>query len=94
MLGDQFFCRCFWNRLPSQMREYSLAAHDCLGCRGVTRVDFRYSSSKEEKLVCLEVNTQPGMTKKSLLPELAEYSGISFHELVDWIICDASYNRY
>tara|TARA_B100001939_G_scaffold346633_1_gene365883 strand:+ start:405 stop:1319 length:915 start_codon:yes stop_codon:yes gene_type:complete len=77
-----------------QMREYSLAAHDCLGCRGVTRVDFRYSSSKEEKLVCLEVNTQPGMTKKSLLPELAEYSGISFHELVDWIICDASYNRY
>ncbi len=77
-----------------QMREYSLAAHDCLGCRGVTRVDFRYSSSKEEKLVCLEVNTQPGMTKKSLLPELAECSGISFHELVEWIIRDASCNRY
>ena len=77
-----------------RMREYSLAAHDCLGCRGVTRVDFRYSSSRDEKLVCLEVNTQPGMTKKSLLPELAEYSGISFHELVEWIIRDASCNRY
>ena len=77
-----------------KMREYSLAAHECLGCRGVTRVDFRYSPSRDEKLVCLEVNTQPGMTKKSLLPELAEYSGISFHELVEWIICDASYNRY
>ena len=77
-----------------KMREYSLAAHDCLGCRGVTRVDFRYSSSRDEKLVCLEVNTQPGMTKKSLLPELAEYSGISFHELVEWIIRDASCNRY
>ena len=77
-----------------KMREYSLAAHECLGCRGVTRVDFRYSPSRDEKLVCLEVNTQPGMTKKSLLPELAEYSGISFHELVEWIICDASCNRY
>ncbi|MEC7671390.1 MAG: D-alanine--D-alanine ligase [Pseudomonadota bacterium] len=76
-----------------RMREYSLAAHDCLGCRGVTRVDFRYSSSRDEKLVCLEVNTQPGMTKKSLLPELAECSGISFHELIEWIICDASCNR-
>ncbi len=76
-----------------KMREYSLAAHDCLGCRGVTRVDFRYSSLRDEKLVCLEVNTQPGMTKKSLLPELAECSGISFHELIEWIICDASCNR-
>ena len=76
-----------------KMREYSLAAHDCLGCRGVTRVDFRYSSLRDEKLVCLEVNTQPGMTKKSLLPELAECSGISFQELIEWIICDASCNR-
>jgi len=76
-----------------KMREYSLAAHDCLGCRGVTRVDFRYSPLRDEKLVCLEVNTQPGMTKKSLLPELAECSGISFHELIEWIICDASCNR-
>ena len=69
-----------------QMREYSLAAHDCLGCRGVTRVDFRYSSSKEEKLVCLEVNTQPGMTPTSLVPEQASYANISFENLVVWLV--------
>ncbi len=77
-----------------KMREYALEAHNCLGCSGVTRVDFRYSMSAEEKLICLEVNTQPGMTEKSLLPELANYSGISFNDLVEWIICDASCNRY
>ncbi len=77
-----------------KMREYALKAHNCLGCRGVSRVDFRYGiEDQEEKLVCLEVNTQPGMTEKSLLPELAEYSGISFDQLVDWIICDASSKR-
>ena len=77
-----------------KMREYAIKAHNCLGCRGVSRVDFRYGiEDQEEKLVCLEVNTQPGMTEKSLLPELAEYSGISFDQLVDWIICDASSKR-
>ncbi len=77
-----------------KMREYALEAHDCLGCRGVTRVDFRYAASGNGKLICLEVNTQPGMTKKSLLPELAKYSGISFNELVEWIISDASCGKY
>ena len=77
-----------------RMREYALKAHNCLGCRGVSRVDFRYGiDDRGEKLVCLEVNTQPGMTEKSLLPELAEYSGISFDQLVDWIIYDASLKR-
>ena len=77
-----------------KMREYALKAHNCLGCRGVSRVDFRYGiDDQDEKLVCLEVNTQPGMTEKSLLPELAEYSGMSFDQLVDWIICDASSKR-
>ena len=76
------------------MREYALKAHNCLGCRGVSRVDFRYGiGDQDEKLVCLEINTQPGMTEKSLLPELAEYSGMSFDQLVDWIICDASSKR-
>ena len=75
------------------MREYALEAHNCLGCRGVTRVDFRYKEHGDEKLICLEVNTQPGMTRKSLLPELASYSGITFNQLVEWIISDASCNR-
>jgi len=77
----------------NKMREYALEAHNCLGCRGVTRVDFRYGACGDEKLICLEVNTQPGMTRKSLLPELASYSGISFNQLVEWIISDASCNR-
>jgi len=65
-----------------------------LGCRGVTRSDFRYNETdKFNKIYILEVNTQPGMTSLSLVPEIANYYGISFNELVKWIINDASINR-
>jgi D-alanine-D-alanine ligase len=72
----------------------ALQAHNTLGCRGVTRSDFRYNESdKVNKIYILEVNTQPGMTNLSLVPEIANYYGISFNELVKWIINDASINR-
>ena len=65
-------------------------AHDALGCRGVSRADFRYDG---EQLFILEVNTQPGMTPTSLVPEQALHVGISFEELVSWMVenaeCDA-----
>ncbi len=76
-----------------EVRKLSLAAHHALGCRGVSRADFRYDESVEGGLVCLEVNTQPGMTETSLVPELAAHAGISFDELVRWMVEDASLNR-
>jgi D-alanine-D-alanine ligase len=78
-----------------QVRRLSLAAHRALGCRGVSRADFRYDERIEGMggLVCLEVNTQPGMTETSLVPELAAHAGITFDELVRWMIEDASLNR-
>ncbi|MGE5536770.1 MAG: D-alanine--D-alanine ligase, partial [Acidobacteriota bacterium] len=77
------------------VRRLSLAAHYALGCRGVTRADFRYDDARpgSEGLYCLEVNTQPGMTETSLVPEMAMYAGISFEELVRWMVEDASLNR-
>ena len=78
-----------------EARRLALLAHHALGCRGVTRADFRYDdrSSGTEGLVCLEVNTQPGMTETSLVPELALHAGMSFDELVRWMVEDASLNR-
>jgi D-alanine-D-alanine ligase len=76
-----------------QVRKLSLAAHCALGCRGVSRADFRYDESVEGGLVCLEVNTQPGMTETSLVPEMAAHAGISFDDLVRWMVEDASLNR-
>ena len=78
-----------------QARRLALAAHRALGCRGVSRADFRYDDRIEGTggLVCLEVNTQPGMTETSLVPELAAHAGISFDELVKWMVEDASLNR-
>ncbi|MFZ1148640.1 MAG: D-alanine--D-alanine ligase [Xanthobacteraceae bacterium] len=76
-----------------EVRRLALAAHDALGCRGVSRADFRYDDRGTGKLVCLEVNTQPGMTETSLVPELAAYAGITFDELVQWMVEDASTNR-
>ena len=74
--------------------DMALEAHNILGCRGVTRSDFRYNESdKVNNIYILEVNTQPGMTNLSLVPEIANYHGISFNELVKWIINDASINR-
>jgi D-alanine-D-alanine ligase len=78
-----------------QARRLAVAAHRALGCRGVSRADFRYDDRIEGTggLVCLEVNTQPGMTETSLVPELAAHAGISFDELVKWMVEDASLNR-
>jgi D-alanine-D-alanine ligase len=78
-----------------EVRRLALAAHRALGCRGVSRGDFRYDDKIEGTagLFCLEVNTQPGMTETSLVPELAAYAGKSFEELVRWMIEDASLDR-
>jgi D-alanine-D-alanine ligase len=76
-----------------EVRRLALAAHNALGCRGVSRADFRYDDRGTGELVCLEVNTQPGMTETSLVPELAAYAGITFDELVQWMVEDASINR-
>jgi D-alanine-D-alanine ligase len=77
------------------VRQYTLKAHQALGCRGVSRADFRYDDTPggTGELICLEVNTQPGMTGTSLVPELAQYAGWSFGELVRWIVEDASCER-
>ena len=78
-----------------EVRRLALKAHCALGCRGVSRADFRYDdrSGGTEGLVCLEVNTQPGMTETSLVPELAAHAGMTFDELVRWMVEDASLNR-
>ena len=65
----------------------ALKAHKLIGCKGVTRSDFKY---KNEKFYLLEINTQPGMTKLSLVPEIAAYKGINFIELLEWILKDAT----
>ena len=65
-------------------------AHKVIGCRGVTRSDFKFYKGK---FYLLEINTQPGMTKLSLVPEIAGYEGISFIKLIEWILKDASINR-
>jgi D-alanine-D-alanine ligase len=76
-----------------EARRLASAAHSALGCRGVSRADFRYDDKGTGELVCLEINTQPGMTETSLVPELAAYAGITFDELVRWMVEDASLNR-
>ena len=68
----------------------SVSAHRALGCRGVSRADLRYDG---ERLFMLEVNTQPGMTPTSLVPEQAEHAGISFPQLVAWMVENAEYDR-
>ena len=65
-------------------------AHELIGCKGVTRSDFKFYNGK---FYLLEINTQPGMTKLSLVPEIANYIGISFIQLIEWILKDASINR-
>jgi D-alanine-D-alanine ligase len=78
-----------------QVQQLALTAHQSLGCRGVSRADFRYDDRPDGTgdLVCLEVNTQPGMTQTSLVPELAAHAGYSFGELVRWMVEDASCDR-
>jgi D-alanine-D-alanine ligase len=82
-------------KIYHEVQELALRAHRALGCRGVSRADFRFDDSKGEagELVCLEVNTQPGMTETSLVPEMAAHAGLSFGELVEWMVEDASCDR-
>ena len=65
----------------------AMKAHKIIGCRGVTRSDFKFHN---KKFYLLEINTQPGMTKLSLVPEIAAYRGMSFLKLIEWILKDAS----
>ena len=72
----------------------SIIAHDALGCRGVTRTDFRYDDTgRKHRLIALETNTQPGMTPTSLVPEQAAHTGMSYAKLCRWIVEDASCDR-
>jgi len=75
-----------------KIQEQAVMAHDALGCRGVSRSDFRYDD-ESGTLIWMEVNTQPGMTETSLVPELAAHAGLSFGELVRWMVEDASLDR-
>jgi D-alanine-D-alanine ligase len=75
------------------IEKMAVDAHRAIGCRGVSRSDFRYDDKGSGEVIWLEVNTQPGMTPTSLVPELANHAGMSFAELVDWIVKDASCGR-
>ena len=68
----------------------ALKGHQLLGCKGVTRSDFKFY---KKKFYLLETNTQPGMTKLSLVPEIANFAGMKFIDLIEWILKDASTNR-
>jgi D-alanine-D-alanine ligase len=74
----------------NEVLNIALKAHKNIGCRGVTRSDFKFYKNK---FYLLEINTQPGMTKLSLVPEIASYQGISFYKLINWILKDASTKR-
>jgi D-alanine-D-alanine ligase len=82
-------------KIYDKVQKMALKAHAALGCRGVSRSDFRYNdqAGPDGELVCLEINTQPGMTETSLVPEQARHAGHSFEELVAWMVEDASCNR-
>jgi D-alanine-D-alanine ligase len=82
-------------KIYDKVQQFSLAAHAALGCRGLTRCDFRYNDAAGEdgELVLLEINTQPGMTEVSLAPEQAAHAGHTYEELVSWLVEDASCNR-
>ncbi len=70
--------------------DIAVQAHRCLGCRGVSRADMRYDG---KNFYLLEINTQPGMTETSLVPEQAAHSGISFNDLVSWMVENAEYDQ-
>ncbi|MEQ1950388.1 D-alanine--D-alanine ligase [Mesorhizobium sp. CN2-181] len=78
-----------------KIQTLSLKAHQAIGCRGVSRSDFRYDDRHSEngEVVWLEINTQPGMTPTSLVPEIAAEAGHSFGELLSWMVEDASCSR-
>jgi D-alanine-D-alanine ligase len=73
------------DEITNQAKDIALAAHRALGCRGATRADLRYDDTTG-RLVLLEVNTQPGMTATSLLPEQARHAGLDFPALCAWMV--------
>ncbi len=74
--------------------DYAVRAHQALGCRGISRTDYRWDESRGlEGLIILEVNTQPGMTPTSLAPEQAAHAGMSFGAFCAWLVEDASCDR-
>lgn len=78
--------------LYSAIQRHTVTAHKALGCAGVSRADFRYDP-ETGMLICLEVNTQPGMTPTSLVPEMAAHAGYDFPSFLSWMVEDASCNR-
>ena len=78
-------------QIHTQALDLALAAHNALGCRGASRTDFRYDDTQggPGRLVLIEVNTQPGMTPTSLLPEQAAFCGINFPSLCAWMVEEA-----
>ena len=74
----------------NEVLSIALKTHNALNCRGVTRSDFKFYRNN---FYILEINTQPGMTSLSLVPEIASYKGLSFENLVEKILLDASINR-
>jgi D-alanine-D-alanine ligase len=80
------------DRVARAVQQHTLAAHRAIGCRGVSRCDFRWDEDKDE-LAFLEINTQPGMTPTSLIPELAADAGMTYGQLVAWLVEDASLDR-
>lgn len=82
------------DEISSACLDYAMRAHRALGCRGVSRTDFRWDEARGlDGLVLLETNTQPGMTPTSLAPEQAQVAGISFGAMCRWMVEDASCNR-
>ena len=81
-------------KAAEEAMELAIAAHKALGCRGVTRTDFRYDDTgAKHRMILLETNTQPGMTPTSLVPEQAAHIGMSYAKLCRWIVEDASCDR-
>jgi len=81
-------------KITDEAMELAVAAHKALGCRGVTRTDFRYDDTgAKHRMILLETNTQPGMTPTSLVPEQAALAGLSYAKLCRWMVEDASCDR-
>ena len=74
----------------SEVLKIAKKTHNALNCRGVTRSDFKFYN---DNFYILEINTQPGMTSLSLVPEIANHTGLNFENLVEKILLDASINR-
>ena len=82
------------NKIKEKCLECALSAHELIGCKGISRADFRWNESLGlDGLILLEINTQPGMTPTSLVPEQAEICGIKFGDLCQWLVEDASCDR-